>query len=134
MKELKSKQEHSVTMHEEEKRASKTITQNLKQKINQMELNLKQKEKENENMKSQLENFVTKEEQKQKQYKKLFQDLMKRPVRSGGVFQGAIQDAKMLEVISMFETQRTLMEKEISFLRLVCLLIHLNLAETKFQV
>jgi predicted RNase H-like nuclease (RuvC/YqgF family) len=47
-------------MQTEDKKAAKTNVQNLKQKITQMEANLKQKEKEVDNMKSQLDTFVAK--------------------------------------------------------------------------
>ena len=42
---------------------------------------------------------------------------MKRPPRSHGVYNGALHDSKVLDIIGMFEAQRGIMEKEIHFLR-----------------
>lgn len=48
--------------------------------------------------------------------KELFQEIMQRPIRTGTV-QGVAQDSKILRIVSMFETQRREMEKELIWLR-----------------
>ncbi len=67
------------------------------------------------------------EDIRQKQHKKVFVELMKRSPKTGN-YSGAIHDTKMIDIIAMFETQRTFMEKEITFLR------HVNYLQVCFNL
>lgn len=115
--ELQEKWKIKGKLQEEEIKGLKNANTNLKQKVQVMQQQLKAREKDYEVLKQKLDSLVIREEKKLVQEKKIFQELLKRPPRPTGSHRAAIHDSKVLEIISMFETQRTEMEKELRFLR-----------------